>query len=333
MAEKENLSERLDMLKGEVDTLRDAVMKPATPWYKNASSIVAISALLFSFGTTYVSYVHTRDQDLQALRTDLRSLLQRMAKLPKENLDIFKKYSDDPASAGQVSGYINQENLLLTGQAAEILKRLPADQVSSTEFQAVAAAMVQSHNTEGATSFYQQAIDLAVAEKSLDVELASRRGKANNLFTDGKPEEGRVEYQQALGVFERRARVDKFTLVAANIMTELNWAGDERNSGFADLARQHFSNAERLVATLPPSPGQTGLRARVRQGKSQLGFALPGDAVGDTGANADEFAGASPGQFASASTGQFAGGNPAGATGANSARRRPLPRWLSWLRR
>jgi tetratricopeptide (TPR) repeat protein len=318
MAERDDaishLSERLDMLKGEVDTLREAVMKPGIPWYKNASSIVAISALLFSFGTTYVSYVHTRVQDIQSLKTELRSLVQRMASLPKENLEIFKKYSDDATSAGLVSGYINQENLLLARQAAEIVKRLPPDQVSATEYQAIGLAMVNSNNTEQAGFFYQKAIDTA---ESLDDELNSLRGKAGILFIDGKPEAGRMEYQRALSVFERRPGVNNITQVACNITTELNWALSERTSGFVDLAGQHLSSAERLVSTLPPSPGQTRMRDMVLQAKSQFNASSPGDTMGDTGAN----------------PAQFAGAHPAGAAGANPARRRPLPRWLSWLRR
>ncbi len=82
---KTDLIERIHSIKSEVDALQIAVMKQHAPWYKNIAVIVSIMALLFSFGTTYVSYNRTKTQDIQNSRSELRSLLQRIAVLPKEN--------------------------------------------------------------------------------------------------------------------------------------------------------------------------------------------------------------------------------------------------------
>ena len=260
----DKLAERLDVLRGEVDALQLAAMKEATPWYKNASSIVALLALLFSFGTTLVSYNHTRAQDIQAMRSELRSLVQRLASLPKENLEIMKKYADDPMSINLVGGYINQENTMLSRQAAEIAQRLPADQVSSTEFQSIALALQNAYDIAGAVALYQKAVETA---GGLNDEVAALRGRATCLFMLGKPDEGRVEYQKALGIFSRYPGYNDYVQVSTNVWTELSWASSE--AGNAALTGQHIASAEALVSKLPPGPGTDQLRGQINQTKAR----------------------------------------------------------------
>src|SRR2546426_3294976 len=94
----EELEQKVDLMKREIDALQIAITGQTNPWYKNISTILSVVALLFSFGTTYVSYHRTSVQDIQSRRQELRGLLQRLAALPKENVDIQKKYANDPAS-------------------------------------------------------------------------------------------------------------------------------------------------------------------------------------------------------------------------------------------
>src|SRR5262245_6234256 len=86
----------LVLLKREVDALQIVVQSKTTPWYRSTSTIISIMALLFSFGTTSVSYLRTQSQDVQSLRTELRGVLQRLTELPKENVQMAKAYESDP---------------------------------------------------------------------------------------------------------------------------------------------------------------------------------------------------------------------------------------------
>src|SRR5438046_6619481 len=104
------VEERLDLMKREIDSLQIAMAGSTTPWYKQISTILSGAALLFSFGTTYVSYHRTRSQDIENMRQELRATLQRLAALPKENVELMKKYEGDPASMNLVSSYLNQEH-------------------------------------------------------------------------------------------------------------------------------------------------------------------------------------------------------------------------------
>lgn len=142
----DELEQKLDLMKQEVDALQIAITGHTKPWYKNMSTILSIVALLFSFSTTYVSYHRTTIQDIQSTRQELRGLLQRLSTLPKENVEISKKYADDPASVKTVMGFINQEGSLLATQAAELAKNLPSNLVSGTEYYAIAVALQNSYN-------------------------------------------------------------------------------------------------------------------------------------------------------------------------------------------
>src|SRR5262249_5796573 len=123
--QNEHLEHRVELLKREVDALQIAITGSSKQWYKNVSTLLAVIALLFSFGTTYVSNRRISAQDILSARQELRGLLQRLAALPKENIDIGKKYEKDATSAAAVSSLINQENSLLARNASEIARKLP----------------------------------------------------------------------------------------------------------------------------------------------------------------------------------------------------------------
>jgi hypothetical protein len=89
-----SFEEKIEMMRREIDALQISSADKAKPWYKNVSTLIAVLALLFSFGTTYVSYRRTEAQDVQSMRQELRGLLQRLAALPKERVDLFKAMGD-----------------------------------------------------------------------------------------------------------------------------------------------------------------------------------------------------------------------------------------------
>lgn len=259
-----SLDEKIDLMKREIDALQIAITGQSKPWYGSISTILSVIALLFSFGTTYVSYSRTSAQDVQSTRQDLRSLLQRLAALPKENVDIGKRYADDPASRGLISGFINQENTLLARQAAELARRLPEHTVSGAEYYAVAVALQSAYDMQGATEFLKFAVE---AKPDFNTEISSLRMAANLQFIQGHPEAGRVEYQRALDIFSKYPDFDPFTKISTNVQTELSWAFSEANSNALPLANQHVNTAESLFNGLPRNPGVDALRAQTSQAK------------------------------------------------------------------
>ncbi len=271
MDESSSTSQSLDvevaLLKREVEALQDSAALPPTPWYKNVSTIISVTALLFSFGTTGVSYVRTHAQDTQALRSDLRGLLQRLAALPKENFEITKKYADDPVTVSNLAGIINQENILLARQAAQVARRLPREQVSATEYNSIGAALQNGYDIAGAMTFYGLA---ERASTDLADEIGAQRSAAGLLFATGKPEAGRAEYRKALNVFARYHGYDEYTQKTTHVLTELNWAAAEAYGGSGEAARGHVENAEKYLVGLPQSPNTDLFRRQVEQVKARV---------------------------------------------------------------
>jgi len=264
----EDLVERVETMKREIDALQIAFLsQKKKPWYKEIPVIVSVAALLFSFGTTFVSYRRTEVQDVQNLRQELRGLLQRLAALPKENLEATKQYAGDPAAINIISSYLNQENEILARQSAEITRRLPKDTVTSTEYYAIGVAMGNSYDLQNEKAFLKLSEDTA---KDFNTEVAAERSLGNVDFIMGQAGEGRVEYQKALNIFSKYPGYDPFTMAGSNILTELAWATSEAALGARPEASQHIESAQRLADSLPPSQGADMLKAQVGQSRTQF---------------------------------------------------------------
>src|SRR5208337_919116 len=221
-------------------------------------------ALLFSFGTTYVSYRRTKAQDLQDMRQELRGLLQRLAALPRENVEAQEKYAKDPSLVSLLGGYINQENALLSTQAAEVAKKLPKGTVSSTEYYSIGVALGNSYDLQNQKAFLKLSVETAT---DFNTEIAALRTMGNLEFIMGQPDAGRVEYQKALGIFSKYQGYDPFTMTNTNIFTELAWANSEANMGKRAAADQHIENAEHLLANSPFGKGSEMIRSRVAEAR------------------------------------------------------------------
>jgi hypothetical protein len=195
------------------------------------------------------SYKRADDQDIHNLKSELRGILQRLAALPKENIEVNQKYASDPATVQMLSGYVNQENLLLSNQAGEIIKRLPRSQVSATDYLAVATALGQSREFVAAMSHLNSA--LAVSS-TLDDETATLRALASLEMMTGKKAEARFHFQLALDVFEKKYRMyDDYTKNSINFLTELHWASSKFQAHNIEAVTQHINSTEQLVRKLP----------------------------------------------------------------------------------
>jgi hypothetical protein len=268
-----DLEKKVDLMKQELDALQVAFSAKAEPWHKNIPTLLSLAALLFSFGTTYVSYRRTTVQDIQSSRQEMRGLLQRLAALPKENVEIQRKYSDDPASMNMISGLINQENTLLVQQASELAKKLPRNLVSGSEYYSIAVALQAAYDLPQAEEFLEYSIKSSQSSKDFNVNIGALRTAANLQFLKGQPEAGRVEYQRALNIFSEYPGYDSFTIMMTNLITELAWAYSEASVGAYALANQHVQNGWATVRAMPTSPGSEMLKAMVSQAEDRIHLA------------------------------------------------------------
>jgi tetratricopeptide (TPR) repeat protein len=266
-----NIVARVDLMQHDIDGLRAALAGQTKPWYRDASTLIAMMALLFSFGTTFVSYHRTEVQDIQAARQELRGILQRLSAIPREEIAASKQYAGDANTIFAISQLDNQENSILVRQALEIARKLPRNMVSATEHYAIAYAQQHAYDLLGAKESIRLATERAT---NFNDEIAAIRSGAYLDFLTGDYPEGRARFEQALNIFAKFPDYDPYTKISTSISTELAWGSSEAGIGQFSLALQHTGQAQKLVDTLPQSPGSDGLRQQIASCKQIIETAL-----------------------------------------------------------
>lgn len=266
----DSTEEKVSLIKQEVNALQLSVKSQQMQWYKSPAIMISILALLFSFGTTYASFKRIEAQEIQNSRVELRGLLQRLAYLTRDNFEITRKYPNDPTAALTVSGYIGQEMTLLSRQAAELLRRIPKDYISSTEYWSIATGLMSAYDNQGAKEFLGYAINSA---RDFVDKISALRANANLMFTMGDPKNGRIEYQKALNIFAEFPGYDATTVASTHIQTEISWAYSESASNFNDLVNQHLVNAESYLREMTPGSRKNDMAGQINSAQVQLGYA------------------------------------------------------------
>ena len=98
------------------------------------------------------------------------------------------------------------------------------------------------------------------------------------MFSQQRFVEARAILQKALDIFSKYSGYDPATVLVANAITHIQWAGLEAGIGNKAAAEQHLEPVEAVMANLPPSPVTQmlgGLIAKVR------GNPNPGKAAGE----------------------------------------------------
>ena len=248
----------LEIMKREIDTLQIEIMKINRPWYKSPSVLIAILALIFSFGATTVSFQREAREDIRLARAELRGILQRIMALPKDNFEITKKYKNDPEGQS-LSGFIGQENSLLARQASEIVDRFP-DEVSAGEYLSVAFALVMAADMEKIPRYLDRALT-----KTSDPGTKSRIlwMYGAHLIQTGKTSDGRRRYEQALNIWRDYPNVADYFKKWTDGFTEMYWAQAEIGVHNIEEAKTHIRKALQHASVLPDSPATSQLRDQI----------------------------------------------------------------------
>jgi hypothetical protein len=253
-AEEDDLHRRIDTVKHEVDALQIHVMRASSPWYRQLSTLVplfvSVAALLFSFATTYISESRVHRQETHATRAELRSLIQRLTALPKENLDFARTYANDPNAVLQLTSAVNTENNVLASQATELISELPGD-VTATEYYAVAYALITSGLTAQSEKLLKGGLEVA---DDVPGETALLRQYASLLFSTGDITGGRARWQQAMEIFRKYPERNPVVVASTHAFTQMAWADAELNRGQCPQARRHIGSASAYIAKTADDP-------------------------------------------------------------------------------
>jgi hypothetical protein len=260
----QELRDQLATMKNEIGGLQIEAARAGRPWYRQASVVIAVLALLFSAATTYYANERTAEQDDRAARAELGLLIQRLSVLPKENAELQATYADDPIVMGQLGSSINSENLVLAQQAADLIDRIP-DRVSATEYYAVATALMLSGFSERAGSLLERGLRL---RSDLLTRVALLRTHGFLFFTTGQLVEGRRQMQAAIDLY---AQAPAELQAQSNAYTEIQWAFAEEAVGQCREVDLHVARAQEYVAQMIESPYRALLSGQIGGATSHAG--------------------------------------------------------------
>lgn len=239
-------------IKAEIDALQVHVMENSKPWHQRVSTVVAVIALSFSLVTTVMSFMRTADQDLRAQQVEVRSLIQRLMALPKENLDLLTRYEDTQQSI-MLSSAVNTENQVLLQHAVSIVEQIP-DMISAVEYYAIADSLTGAGKIDVATKYYLRALDEALDRETA---VAAYRSLAMVAYQAGDFAGSRRMIDHALGIFDS----DRFEHIEnpppvyrdwTHLQTHMLWAQKLLEFGADCMEIQpHAAAARELLADMP----------------------------------------------------------------------------------
>ena len=236
----------LETIKQEVDALQVAEKHRHKAWYQDTPAIVAALALFFSVVTSAFSYYASLEREELAARSELRDLILKLGRFPRENFENQLVYANDQNARDQISGLMQAEAMVLSGQAYALAEQIP-NRVTASEHLAIAIALLDTRQFGKALDHYSAA---AAKATSIDEIAPANRGLAAIAFMQGLPEEGRQKFQEAKDSLDREPFSEELLPLRedSKAWTEVHWAEREMLMGECQAAMRHLESAKAHLA-------------------------------------------------------------------------------------
>ena len=226
----------------------------------NETLTLALSGLALAASVVSLRYARSdraaddtskQRDDERAHRVQLTEVLAELNRLQLEHARLMTPGpGQSPMAAAAQSPLLNQQNALLTGQAVDLVGRVPT-LVSGIEYAMLATALANLGDLGQADGFWARSVERTPEPY---FNALARRGYAMFLFGTGEVERGRHQFQQSLE--SMRGTGDYHSYTAGR--TYMMWASAEANVRAYDRARQQLADAGRLFAAITT----VGMRAQ-----------------------------------------------------------------------
>ena len=242
-----SLEQKIHLISKEVDSLQVKILSETKPWYRQASTLIALFALVFSLGSTLISNKRAIELDERAMKQELRGLVLELVKQPLRSIELNEKYKEKPLFLGNLSGLFNQESQILAEQASVVTQKIPL-LVSSAEYATIANAFHNGGQLERARKLRDKAID--VAKVPIDAVTAMRQ-QGIMAFQMGNFGLAREYYGGALNIFDKFPKSDTGVIRFTNAHTHLFWAQQEATYNQCLQFNEQLALAKGAVEILP----------------------------------------------------------------------------------
>lgn len=256
--------ERITRLDERVEHLQ-RTKQQARPWYRQASTVIAVIALLLSAGSTYVSESRAQDQSRRDARSELGQLIERINAQPTQQAELDAQYAKNAQAKAAIGSALTSERMVLSQQAADVIARIP-EQATGTEYYVVTQALLDSGLFQRAEALGLRG--LAVAG-DLQTNAAIYRVLAVGRLMAGDGTRADAYFQRAVDLFadqppELRAQADGLTYVL--------WSTREWMFGDCADAVTHEQLARRAISEVAFIPLRDGLQAQLDTGRDAGGL-------------------------------------------------------------
>ncbi len=227
----ETTAVELASVRREIDILKTVVKKPARPWYRDGSLLLAAVAFLFSLFTFY-------RQDQNDTQVELRNVLKDIYTLPQVDAETRSKFKGNDES--RISSALNHQNHVLTLQAYALAEHLGRS-LSNPERTAVAEAIAP---IEPALAL-KMLTEAPISSDDVDDFIGAQRMLgALQIRLKQQTDLGDANFRAAEDILKSVEHVDLGYQGMSNTLTESAWSQAYLTIGNCQTAVLHLKAAQ-----------------------------------------------------------------------------------------
>ena len=238
------LQDEIRAIKLEVDGLQIDAARRVVPWYRNASTLIAASALVISLAFGLVNHYRNVGLDQYRLRGELASTILRLHSLPLKMAEFSEKFSESSFIQGGISSLFQAESAFLASRGVEIIEQIP-ELVSVNERIVIGDALWKSGEIARAVPLFEEA---GKSAPHAGEAVAAYRALGAMWFDYGDIERGRKHLSDAAKIFETGRFPDNPPryIASTNSHTYMYWAQREALIGECDEWDRHLRTAKEI---------------------------------------------------------------------------------------
>jgi hypothetical protein len=226
-----------------------AFQKRKGPWYRDTGVAISAAAFFISVMTTVASWYRAHQQDINALKTELRAAIQQSNALQMQNIELMVKYKDDNQTLLAASSTLNNQNVASAQEAYSLVEAL-GDSASALDLTLTANALNNSQETVLAEELLKKAT--ARVNNSLE-DVAAWRILAITQLQLSKPGDAKASIAKAVSVFDRYPAdvSNKIYVGLTQAYTSLYWANAILSTDCQN-AKRSLADALKYLQPIPP---------------------------------------------------------------------------------
>lgn len=225
-----------NILRGRLDALDLLIAEKRPPWYRQASTLVSLLALVLSLITSYFSFRFQNATDIRAKKQQLRDTIVSLIDLNAEGAKMMSDPVLPVAERSWRMAALADKAGLLIGEAQNTLDQLPSREITPAEFGILAMASIENGDPPRGIRYLNKAI---TASRTFTDQQTSRRNLASFYMRPG-PYDNFTEAEKLFKQAVDEANPNDSIAVSELAVTYAAWGSAETERGSAADGKTKF---------------------------------------------------------------------------------------------